>query len=88
MQSRTLPDPDGRLSFDKVVPPDTSTRNVAAAAFHHCLGKVLNIPADWVAVFIDFDSSGDEAPAPGRARAAIRNRLHEDHLVGDETKGK
>ncbi|KAG2023509.1 hypothetical protein CC2G_001155 [Coprinopsis cinerea AmutBmut pab1-1] len=38
MQSRTLPgDSDGKLSFDTVVPPDTSTRHVAAAAFHHCL---------------------------------------------------
>ncbi|KAH6917396.1 Rec8 like protein-domain-containing protein [Coprinopsis sp. MPI-PUGE-AT-0042] len=37
MQSRTLPNPEGKLSFNQIVPPDTSTRHVAAAAFHHCL---------------------------------------------------
>ncbi|CAA7265812.1 unnamed protein product [Cyclocybe aegerita] len=37
MQYHTLPKPDGRLTFETVVPKTTSTRHVAAAAFYHCL---------------------------------------------------
>ena len=32
------------LAFDDVVPKDTSTRHVAAAAFYHCLGMFLPSP--------------------------------------------
>lgn len=39
MQCQTLPQPNGRLTFEKVTPQTTSTRHVAAAAFYHCLGK-------------------------------------------------
>ncbi|KAF8974045.1 hypothetical protein BDZ97DRAFT_1912480 [Flammula alnicola] len=38
MQYQTLAKPDGRLTFDTIVPTTTSTRHVAAAAFYHCLG--------------------------------------------------
>lgn len=34
-----LPTGAAPLQFDDVVPKDTSTRHVAAAAFYHCLGK-------------------------------------------------
>ncbi|KAF9056147.1 Rec8 like protein-domain-containing protein [Panaeolus papilionaceus] len=37
MQCQTLPQPNGRLTFEKVTPQMTSTRHVAAAAFYHCL---------------------------------------------------
>ncbi|TFK30430.1 hypothetical protein FA15DRAFT_607770 [Coprinopsis marcescibilis] len=37
MQSRALSHPNGRLSFDKVSPPEACTRHVAGAAFYHCL---------------------------------------------------
>ncbi|PPQ63779.1 hypothetical protein CVT24_004321 [Panaeolus cyanescens] len=40
MQSQTLPQPNGRLTFERVTPRLTSTRHVAAAAFYHCLGKI------------------------------------------------
>lgn len=36
MQYRSLQE-GGRLTFDMVVPRDTSTRHVASAAFYHCL---------------------------------------------------
>lgn len=39
MQQNTLPNITEGLSFDTVVPKDTSTRHVAASAFYHCLGK-------------------------------------------------
>ena len=38
MQFQTLPKPNGRLTFETVVPNLSSTRHVAAAAFYHCLG--------------------------------------------------
>ena len=38
MQYQTLPKPNGRLTFETVVPNLSSTRHVAAAAFYHCLG--------------------------------------------------
>lgn len=37
MQYQTLPKPNGRLTFETVVPNLSSTRRVAAAAFYHCL---------------------------------------------------
>ncbi|KAJ7783773.1 Rec8 like protein-domain-containing protein [Mycena maculata] len=42
MQLQGLPSSVADLSFDAVVPKDTSTRHVAAAAFYHCLGKGLS----------------------------------------------
>ena len=39
MQMQTLPDPTEGLSFDTIVPKQTSTRHVASAAFYHCLGE-------------------------------------------------
>ena len=38
MQNQTLSKPNGRLTFETVVPNLSSTRHVAAAAFYHCLG--------------------------------------------------
>ena len=40
MQSQTLPRASTGLTFDDVVPKDTSTPHVASAAFYHCLGTV------------------------------------------------
>ncbi|KAA1471501.1 hypothetical protein DENSPDRAFT_776904 [Dentipellis sp. KUC8613] len=37
MQTHTLAQPEDGLSFDDVVPKNTSTPHVAAAAFYHCL---------------------------------------------------
>ncbi|KAJ7293565.1 hypothetical protein C8J57DRAFT_1269366 [Mycena rebaudengoi] len=37
MQLQSLPDSTTDLDFDAVVPTNTSTRHVAAAAFYHCL---------------------------------------------------
>lgn len=43
MQSQTLPRASTSLTFDDVVPKDTSTPHVASAAFYHCLGEVVFI---------------------------------------------
>ncbi|TFY81945.1 hypothetical protein EWM64_g2065 [Hericium alpestre] len=37
MQTQTLARPADGLCFDEVVPKNTSTPHVAAAAFYHCL---------------------------------------------------
>jgi meiotic recombination protein REC8 len=41
MQLQTVQRPQEGLAFNNVVPRETSTRHVAAAAFYHCLGKLL-----------------------------------------------
>lgn len=35
--------PSATLMFDDIVPNETSTRHVAAAAFYHCLGMKLSV---------------------------------------------
>lgn len=41
IQVNALPSGAAALKFDDVVPKDTSTRHVAAAAFYHCLGELF-----------------------------------------------
>lgn len=38
MQIQGLPGNQTILGFNDIAPPATSTRRVAASAFHHCLG--------------------------------------------------
>lgn len=68
MQSNTLPSTASSaqgLSFDTVVPKLGSTRHVAAAAFYHCLGKVLM-----------YTLSVYGSRAPGRPVLGTKNLLH------------
>lgn len=43
MQLKTFPGPTSTLTFDDVVPKQTSTPHVAAAAFYHCLGMSARV---------------------------------------------
>jgi len=45
MQLQTVQRPSEGLSFNSVAPRETSTPHVAAAAFYHCLGELINL--DW-----------------------------------------
>ena len=40
IQTNALPTGAASLEFGDIVPKDTSTRHVAAAAFYHCLGEL------------------------------------------------
>jgi meiotic recombination protein REC8 len=41
MQARTMPQSENGLNFDAIVPKPTSSKHIAAAAFHHCLGMLF-----------------------------------------------
>lgn len=41
MQLQSLPGRQTSLSFDDVVPRESSTKRVAAAALYHCLGELF-----------------------------------------------
>lgn len=56
MQHHSLSEPEDGLLFDRIVPNDTSTRHVAAAAFYHCLGKISTFDRLRVRVFPHFTS--------------------------------
>ena len=43
MQLQTVQRPSEGLLFDSVAPRETSTPHVAAAAFYHCLGELVNL---------------------------------------------
>ncbi|KAI0003692.1 hypothetical protein BJV74DRAFT_479605 [Russula compacta] len=43
MQLQTVQRPSEGLAFDNVAPRETSTPHVAAAAFYHCLGELINL---------------------------------------------
>ncbi|CAK5280528.1 unnamed protein product [Mycena citricolor] len=77
MQQQGLPGTAKDLSFDGVVPMDTSTRHVAAAAFYHCLGKPM-MPTPVSTVQHKLHSAGDEGFAASQAERAIRTAVDHD----------
>ena len=79
MQFRALSNPNGRLSFDKVAPPEASTRHVAGAAFYHCLGE--DDQEKLFKLLTPANSVGDEEPGPAGTRGAVRNGFHDDLIA-------
>ena len=45
MQAKSLPGNQNVISFDDIVPKATSSRRIASAAFHHCLGMFIYTPS-------------------------------------------
>lgn len=74
MQFNTLPNSASQLSFDIIAPKPGSTRHVAAAAFYHCLGKVLMCPCRLHGS--RSASAGDQEFASFQATGTIWSDLH------------
>lgn len=47
MQLQAMQRPSDGVAFGNVAPRETSTPHVAAAAFYHCLGELMNINLGW-----------------------------------------